>query len=265
MPAVAVAPAHRRHDISDRVWEILEPLLPGGKGKTGRPAQDNRRFINAVFWILRTGAPWRDLPPDYGDWKNTHRRFCRWRDRNVWAGLLEAVMDDPDADEWLMIDASYIKAHPHSAGARGGNQAIARWHKRGLNSKLHLAVDSHGMPVRLAVTAGTVADCSQALALIEGSSAEHLLADKAYDTNEIVAGASARGMNPDTAQEQPEGKAGLRPGAVQVAAFGGERFLGVQAVAGSRRPGMPRTPFLTWPSARFGPWRFGLNYFDDTP
>ena len=115
MPAVAVAPAHRRHDISDRVWEILEPLLPGGKGKTGRPAQDNRRFINAVFWILRTGAPWRDLPPDYGDWKNTHRRFCRWRDRNVWAGLLEAVMDDPDY-EWLMIDASYIKAHPHSAG-----------------------------------------------------------------------------------------------------------------------------------------------------
>ena len=66
MPAVAVAPAHRRHDISDRVWEILELLLPGGKGKTGRPAQDNRRFINAVFWILRTGAPWRDLPPDYG-------------------------------------------------------------------------------------------------------------------------------------------------------------------------------------------------------
>ena len=53
------------------------------------------------------------------------RRFCRWRDRGVWAGLLEEVMDDPDF-EWLMIDASYIKAHPHSAGARGGNQAIAR-------------------------------------------------------------------------------------------------------------------------------------------
>ncbi len=71
------------------------------------------------------GAPWRDLPPDYGDWKNTHRRFCRWRDRGVWAKLLDAMIDDPDF-EWLMIDASYIKAHPHSAGARGGNQAIAR-------------------------------------------------------------------------------------------------------------------------------------------
>ncbi len=125
MPAATAVPAHRRHDISGQVWEILEPLLPGGKGKTGRPAYDNRLFLNAVFWILRTGAPWRDLPPDYGDWKNTHRRFCRWRDRGVWARLLDAMIDDPDF-EWLMIDASYIKAHPHSVGARGGNQAIAR-------------------------------------------------------------------------------------------------------------------------------------------
>ena len=125
MSAATAVPAHRRHDISGQVWEILEPLLPGGKGKTGRPAQDNRLFLNAVFWILRTGAPWRDLPPDYGDWKNTHRRFCRWRDRGVWAKLLDAMIDDPDF-EWLMIDASYIKTHPHSAGARGGNQAIAR-------------------------------------------------------------------------------------------------------------------------------------------
>ena len=67
--------AHRRHDMTDAVWERLRPLLPGGEGKQGRPAHDNRRFIDAVCWILRTGAPWRDLPPDYGDWKNTHRRF----------------------------------------------------------------------------------------------------------------------------------------------------------------------------------------------
>ena len=91
---------------------------------------DNRRFLNAVFWILRTGAPWRDLPPDYGDWKNTHRRYSRWRDNGVWARLLEAVIDDPDF-EWLMIDASHVKAHPlkahpHAAGALGGNQALAR-------------------------------------------------------------------------------------------------------------------------------------------
>ena len=68
-------------------------------------------------------------------------------------------MDDPDY-EWLMLDASYIKAHPHSAGGPGRQPSHCP-HKRGLNSKLHLAVDSHGMPVRLAVTAGTVADCSK--------------------------------------------------------------------------------------------------------
>ena len=106
----------------------MEPLLPGGPGKRGRPAHDNRRFLNAVCWILRTGAPWRDLPPDYGDWKNTHRRFCRWRDRGVWQKLLAAVMDMVDEPDvaWLMIDASHVKAHPHSAGARGGNQEMAR-------------------------------------------------------------------------------------------------------------------------------------------
>jgi len=117
--------AHRRHDISDRVWEVLEPHLLGRKGTWGGNARDNRLFINAVFWILRTGAPWRDLPSDYGGWKNTHRRFCRWRDKGVWEGILEALIDEPDY-EWLIIDASHIKVHPHAAGARGGNQDMGR-------------------------------------------------------------------------------------------------------------------------------------------
>ena len=63
-------PAYHRHDIPDSVWECLEPQLLGRKGTWGGNARDNRQFINAVFWILRTGAPWRDLPPDYGELKN---------------------------------------------------------------------------------------------------------------------------------------------------------------------------------------------------
>lgn len=117
--------AHRRHDISERLWDKLEPLLPGRKGGWGSVAKDNRLFINAVFWILRTGAPWRDLPPDYGSWKNTHRRFCRWRDKGLWEKLLEKLINEPDY-EWLMIDASHIKVHPHAAGAKGGNQEMSR-------------------------------------------------------------------------------------------------------------------------------------------
>ena len=117
--------AYRRHDLSDSHWALIEPNLPGQAGRWGGVAQDNRRFINGVLWILRTGSPWRDLPTAYGDWKNTHRRFCRWRDKGVWEALLERIIVDPDF-EWLMIDASHCKAHPHAAGARGGNQGLGR-------------------------------------------------------------------------------------------------------------------------------------------
>lgn len=115
--------AHRRHDISNKTWDLLQAHLPGRAGHVGRPATDNRLFINAVFWILRTGAPWRDLPHDLGNWKHVQRRFCRWRDRGIWDKLLETLIVDPDY-EWLMIDASHCKVHPHAAGAVGGNQGM---------------------------------------------------------------------------------------------------------------------------------------------
>lgn len=82
---------------------------------------------------MRTGAPWRDLPPEYGDWKNTNRRFWRWRDKGIWEKLFNLFVQDPDF-EWLMIDASYIKVHSHAAGARGGNQDMGRT-KVGLTRK----------------------------------------------------------------------------------------------------------------------------------
>ena len=114
-----------RHDISDKLWEKLKDRIPGSEGKPGRKGSDNRKFLNAVFWIIRTGAPWRDLPLEFGDWKNTNRRFCRWRDRGIWEKLLEIVMLEPDY-EWIMIDATHMKVHPHAAGAVGGNQAMSR-------------------------------------------------------------------------------------------------------------------------------------------
>ena len=121
----AVQEVYRRHDISDATWALLEPHLPGRSGQWGGIGRNNRQFLNAVFWILRTGAPWRDLPPGYGDWKNTHRRFCRWCDSGAWEALLEQLIQVPDY-EWLMLDASHIKVHPHAAGARGSNAAMGR-------------------------------------------------------------------------------------------------------------------------------------------
>ena len=125
MSTATPAPAHRRHDISDHAWETIAPHLSGGPGKVGRPDEDNRRFINGVFWILRTGAPWRDLPPDYGHWNTTAHRFGRWQKSGQWAKLLSEVSDDPDF-EWLMIDASHVKVHQHGTGAVGGNEAVGR-------------------------------------------------------------------------------------------------------------------------------------------
>ena len=79
--------------------------------------------MNAILWKLRTGTPWRDLPPEYGHWKSVSNRFFRWRDLGVFERLLGFVSDDRDL-EWLMIDASHIKAHPHAAGAKGGTRAL---------------------------------------------------------------------------------------------------------------------------------------------
>ena len=117
--------SQHRHDISDEAWAILELILPGQRGQWGGIAKDNRLFINAVFWILRTGAPWRDLPPSYGKWGTVHQRFRRWRDAGIWEKVLEKLIDQPDY-EWLMIDASHCKVHPHAAGARGGNQEMSK-------------------------------------------------------------------------------------------------------------------------------------------
>ena len=125
MSTDTATPAHRRHDISDRAWETIAPHLSGGPGKVGRPAADNRRFIKAVFWILRTGALWLDLPQDYGHRNTTAHRFGRWQKSGQWAKLLAAVSDDPDF-EWLMIDASHVKVHLHGTGAVGGSQAVGR-------------------------------------------------------------------------------------------------------------------------------------------
>ncbi len=117
--------SYHRHDINDKVWELLEAHLPGQRGQWGGIAQDNRRFINAVFWVLRTGAPWRDLPPDYGKWGSVHQRFIRCRRKGIWEKLLEIPINEPDY-EWLMINASHIKVHPHAVGAKGGNQDMSK-------------------------------------------------------------------------------------------------------------------------------------------
>jgi transposase len=103
--------------LRDDQWARIEQLLPGKKGDPGRTAKDNRRFVEAVLWIMRTGSPWRDLPKELGHWHRTYVRFARWREKGVWERVATALQGDADM-EHLFIDSTIVRAHQHSAGAQ---------------------------------------------------------------------------------------------------------------------------------------------------
>ena len=126
-----------RHGLRDDQFARIEMLLPGRPGYVGRNSDlGNQLFVEAVIWKFRTGVPWRDMPARFGAWKNIHTRFSRWAIKGVWESLFKALADDPD-NEYAMIDATIVRAHQHSAGARKKpivNQAIGR-SRGGLTTK----------------------------------------------------------------------------------------------------------------------------------
>ena len=105
--------------LSDVQWERIAPLLPGKKGDPGRSGENNRRFVEGVLWVVRTGAPWRDLPDCFGKWFSVWKRFRRWALKGVFERLFQALSDEPDF-EYALIDDTIIKVHRHATGAKGG-------------------------------------------------------------------------------------------------------------------------------------------------
>jgi transposase len=113
-----------RGDLTDQQWQQLQPLLPPQKPTTGRPAKNHRTIINGILWVLRTGAPWRDLPECYGPWPTVASRFYRWRKDGLWDRLLRAVQQQANIQgkvNWELhyVDGTMVRAHQHAAGARG--------------------------------------------------------------------------------------------------------------------------------------------------
>ena len=88
-------------------------------GQPGATAKDNRLFVDAVLYRYRAGIPWRDLPERFGDFRVVHTRHSRWSRTGVWQRVFEALAQDAD-NEYAMIDSTIVRAHQHSAGAKGG-------------------------------------------------------------------------------------------------------------------------------------------------
>ena len=182
----------RRHEINDQHWEAIKDFLPGKEGDPGATAKDNRLFVNAVLWIAKTGAPWRDLPERFGKWDTAFQRFNRWCKSGVFQ-MVMAKLQDPDLGE-LLLDSTIIRAHQHAAGAEGScaeAEALGR-SRGGFSTKIHVACDGLGKPVKIILTPGQDHDVTQGPALIEGSAAEKVIADKAYDKDEFVAAIESR-------------------------------------------------------------------------
>ena len=106
----------RRHELTDAQWEKVKGLLPGKEGDPGRTAADNRLFVDAVVFVLKTGIPWADLPGRYGKADTVYKRFDRWCARGVWERLARAL-GDPDLEE-VQLDSTTVKAHPVASTGR---------------------------------------------------------------------------------------------------------------------------------------------------
>lgn len=114
-------------DLTDAQWARLEPLLPPQKPKTGRINKPHRKVINGILWILRTGAPWEDLPRRYGKTKTVSSRYYRWRKAGIWDRIfaeLQAHAEREGELDWSLhfVDSTVVRAHQHAAGAKKGTQ-----------------------------------------------------------------------------------------------------------------------------------------------
>ena len=105
-----------RYDLSEAEWRLIEPLLPNKPRGVARV--DDRRVVNGIFYVLRTGSPWRDLPERYGPYTTVYNRFNRWAKAGVWLRVFEALA--ARSGSLRLIDSSIIRAHQHAAGGKKG-------------------------------------------------------------------------------------------------------------------------------------------------
>ncbi|MBM6577023.1 IS5 family transposase [Microvirga sp. SRT01] len=177
----------KRYELSEAQWSRVAALVPGKVADPGRTGVDNRLFVNGCVWVLRSGAHWCDLPERYGKWKTVHQRFSRWCHAAVWERVIEALTTDGNNQD-LMIDSTIVRAHQQAPTGKGGykDQALGR-SRGGLTTKIHMFATTFGRLLRFRIMPGQASDIVSASALLEGRQAKAVLADKAYDGNDLRA------------------------------------------------------------------------------
>ena len=170
--------------INEAAWSKIFPILRECKDIYTRNEARCKNFMEAIFWMARTGAQWREMHERYGKWNTIYSRFNAWSKKSIWEKLLVACATDPDL-EYIMIDATIVRAHACAAGyGNQAEQALGR-SKGGFTSKIHAKVDALGNPLKILLTPGQRNDVTQAKSLLEGQSGDFTIADKGYDSDEV--------------------------------------------------------------------------------
>ena len=186
-----------KYYLSPRKWQKIYGYLQ----QIGRiHVQDEnrtRRFLEGVFYILRTGSQWCELPHYYGKWRSVHKRFEYWCCKGILERILSMITEDCDGES-VMIDATIVRSHPCAAGYKKNSQdqeALGR-SKGGFTTKIHAVVDALGQALRFKLTSGQRHDVSQASELLYGFKDANVLGDKGYDSQKLISQIQNQGCTP---------------------------------------------------------------------
>jgi len=172
----------KREYITNEVWIKILKFLKDTKGIYVGKENQCKNFIEAIYWMARTGAQWRELPIEYGEWNSVFKRFNAWSKKKIWDKLFTFCSQDSDL-EYIMIDASTVRAHACSAGY--GEQILEGLGRScgGFTTKIHAKVDALGNLLNFIITPGYVSDITKAETLIGAASESYVLGDKGYDSD----------------------------------------------------------------------------------
>lgn len=205
-----------RHGLTDEQWSRLEHLFPTRTGGPGRPPVDQRRVVDAILWVLRTGAPWRDLPEEFGKWQTVYTYFAKWRDDGTFQAVQDFLQSELLALEKLQndlwsVDGTNIRATRAAVGGgkkeraeEPADHALGR-SRGGFGTKVHLLVDASGVPLGFHLTAGQAHELTGLEALLDPDDATPLLhlvepaalaGDKGYSANWVRERIAAVGWRP---------------------------------------------------------------------